>query len=91
MSTSIMSSPMQCIFSHGMAISFLFENMLANLLSPGTIIDVIDPVFKSAHTSCTYPSLFPLLILTTSLCLKSSPFPVLELLYDSFLGRLPKC
>lgn len=62
------------MFSHGIVISLLLVNIPNNLLLlPGTIIDVIVPVFKSAVTSCTNPSLFPSFIFITSLCLKSNP------------------
>ena len=54
-STKIKSSPIQCICSHGIIISLLLENKLRNLLfPPGTIIEVILPVWKSAHTSKIY-------------------------------------
>ena len=46
---------MQCIFSHGMTISFLFENMLANLLSPGTIRKELTETLDGE----TYPNPLP--------------------------------
>lgn len=50
--TKIISSPMHVILSHGIVISFELENIPKNLLElPGTIIDVIVPVAKSAVTS----------------------------------------
>ena len=55
----------------------IIDVMVARLivvLFYGTMICVIFPVSKSAHTSCTYPNLLPSLILITSLCLKSKPF-----------------
>lgn len=58
--------------------SFMVENKFESFFElPGTIIEVIVPVFKSAVTSWTNPSLFPLLILITSLCLKSNPFELI--------------
>ena len=50
---------MHFIFSHSIIIS-LFDEKKFNILlvPPGTIIEVIFPVSKSAHTSCTYPKSF---------------------------------
>ena len=59
------------------------SNIFNILLLPGTIIDVIIPLSKSAHTSCTNPNLFPSLIFITSLCLKSNPLLPTCLLYTS--------
>ena len=50
-STNIISSPIHFIFCHGIIISLLEEKKLINLEEPGTIIDVITPVSKSAFTS----------------------------------------
>lgn len=60
-STRIKSSPMHLIFCQGISISPLCENILNSLLLPGTIIDVILPVSKSAQTSCTYPKSFSII------------------------------
>ena len=49
-STSIMSSPIFEILSHGIVMSPLLPK-LKILLDPGTTIDVILPVSKSASTS----------------------------------------
>ena len=46
---------MHLIFSHCITISLLDDSMLKNRLPPGTIIDVIVPLSKSAQTSCTNP------------------------------------
>ena len=56
------------------------EQLYNSILSD--IIEVILPVSKSAHTSCTKPSLFPSVILITSLCLKSIPFCPICFLYN---------
>ena len=42
---------MHLIFCHSITMSLLEENMLRSLLLPGTIIDVIVPLSKSAQTS----------------------------------------
>ena len=55
-------------------ISLLEEKKLINLVEPGTIIEVIVPVSKSALTSWTKPKRLAFVMLITSLCLKSKPF-----------------
>ena len=50
-STNIMSSPIHFIFSHSIIISSSLANIFIIFLLPGTIIDVILPVSKLAHTS----------------------------------------
>ncbi len=79
-----MSSPMQVMFSQGMMMSSPAEKMLKNLEFPGTIMDVIVPVFKSAVTSCTCPRRFAFLMLMTSLCLKSRPLSFSMFIFLSF-------
>lgn len=50
--TKIISSPIQTILSHGIVISLELEKNPNNLfVLPGTIIEVIVPVAKSAVTS----------------------------------------
>ena len=50
--TKIISSPIQTIFSHGIVISLELEkNPYYLFVLPGTIIEVIVPVAKSAVTS----------------------------------------
>ena len=67
---------MHLISFHSITISLELENIFSILLLPGTIIEVIVPLSKSAHTSCTNPSLLPSFMFITSLCLKSKPlFP----------------
>ena len=62
---------MHLISFHSITISLELENIFSILLLPGTIIEVIVPLSKSAHTSCTNPSLLPSFMFITSLCLKS--------------------
>lgn len=57
-STNITSSPIHLIFCHWITISLLEDIMLKKRLLPGTIMEVIVPVSKSAHTSCTKPKSF---------------------------------
>lgn len=47
----MMSSPMHRMFFHGMTMSLFPANMLSLLVVPGTMIDVITPLSKSAVTS----------------------------------------
>ena len=65
---------MHFIFCHCITISFPPEKIPINFVFPGTIILVIVPVSKSAHTSWTYPNFLPSFIFITSYCLKSIPF-----------------
>ncbi len=49
--TNIKSSPITTMFSHGITISSVRKNKENDLVVPGTIIDVIFPLFSSALTS----------------------------------------